>query len=119
MVMSLDIQGHFFWNMETIKGDTFPELQYLHPGSRFTTGHQSFDDICEILCHDNNACSTYLAPRRMTALPKLFSLDGESRVSITNRGSHILFRSKRIIKNAPNPDYIFNTLLRVAPELDS
>jgi hypothetical protein len=119
MVMSLEIKVHFLCTMEIVKANTFPELQYLRPGPRFLTGDRSFDDRCEIFCPDKDACSRYLVPHRKTALQELFSLEGESRVSITNRGSHIVFRSQRIIKDAQKLDYLFTTLVRVAPDLDS
>jgi len=119
MEMSLEVKGQFFFSMEIIKHDTFPELQYTNPGPRVRIGDPSFDDISEVFCSDESACSTYLAPRRKTVLRDLFSLEGESRLSIANQGSRIVFRSKRMIRNAQHLDHVFHTLLRVAPELDS
>jgi hypothetical protein len=115
----LEIKGNFFFNMEIKKADSFLELQYLDPGPRLTTGDRSFDDISDIFCDDDKECASYLVPHRKNALRELFSLEGESRVSITNRGAQLMFRSRRIIRNAQKLDYIFNTMLRVAPELDS
>jgi len=119
MEMSLEVKGQFFSSMEIIKRDTFPELQYTNPGTRVRTGDPSFDDRSEVFCSDESACSAYLAPRRKTLLQDLFSLEGESRLSIANQGSRVVFRSKRMIKNAQHLDHVFHTLFRVAPELDS
>jgi hypothetical protein len=118
-MMSLEIKGHFFFNMEAKKADSFPELQHLELGPRFTTGDRLFDDMSDIYCNDHTECSLYLAPHRKKALRELYSIGGESRVSITNRGSHILFRSSRTIRNAQKLEDIFNALLRIAPDLDS
>ena len=119
MALSLEIKGNFFCNMEIKKADAFLELQHLDPGPRLTTGDRSFDDMSDIFCDDDKECASYLAPHRKNALRELFSIEGESRVSITNRGAQVMFRSRRIIRNAQKLEDIFGTLLRVVPELDS
>jgi hypothetical protein len=119
MVMSLEIKGNFFCNMEIKKTDAFLELHYLNPGPRFLTGDQSFDAMSDIFCDDDKQCGSYLAPHRKNALRELFSREGESRLSITTRGAQVMFRSRRIIRDAHKLEDLFDTLLRVAPELDS
>lgn len=119
MVMYLEIKGNFFCNMEIKKADTFLELQHLDPGPRLLTGDRSFDDMIDIYCDDDKECASYLAPHRKNALRELFSIEGEPRVSIKNRGAQVIVRSRRIIRNAQKLEGIFGTLLRVVPELDS
>jgi hypothetical protein len=118
MVMAMDIKGTFSCNMEIRKAGSFLEWQHLVPGPRLVTGDGEFDDMCTIFCDDEQKCVSYLTSHRRNALRELFSIKGESRVSIT-RGSQVIFRSKRITRNIQELENIFGTLLLIAPQLDS